>query len=1119
MNRPALHPTGPHPAPGHWRSLDELAHTSAVRPGTALELAAGAGEFTDPVSRRKFVRLMSASCLLAGLGLTGCRRPEEPILPFAKTPEHFVHGVPQFYATAMPARGSAIPLVVKAHDGRPTKIEGNALHPDSYGGTDPIVQASILNLYDPDRAARFLRNGNPVARQVALDALREISLSFGSAYQGLRAGDPAPAASSKAGGQGLCFLMERNHSPSRARLQKSINESLPKARWFVYEPVDPDVHRQAATLAFSRGVKPYFRFDAARVIVSLDCDFLGDEPDACLHIGRFAQGRRLSPSADTMSRLYAVEALFTLTGANADHRLRVAASNVLGVAAGLATRVLGTGSPAPTTLVSALNRLAALGVNAGWLEACAQDLLAHRGASLVVAGQRQPAVVHLLAHALNVALGNFGQTVVLLEAADTGEGSIVDLARALNAGAVDTLVIVGGNPVYNAPADLEWARTQRQAKTVVRLGYCEDETAALSDLHLPLAHYLEAWGDARTPDGTLVPIQPLIEPLFGGMTELEVLARLGDLSRTHPYDIVRDTFRGIAGEGQDRWSQFLHDGYLAGSAAAPVAATFDWPAVALAVASAPVWGVPTAESLEIVFHRDAKLDDGRYNNNGWLQELPDPVTKMTWGNAIALSQYTAEVLGLVVAPQEDNGLLAPVVKLTVDGRELEGPAWIQPGLADGVVALALGYGRAMTGRVGRGIGYNAYTIRTAAAPWIVRGAKTQVTLTGQRQQLVTTQSHGTMAGRPIIREATLAEYRADPEFARRGDRGVGSESRPLYVNPLDVPDPHGVTPRARAPHQWGMVIDLGACVGCSACVVACQSENNIPIVGKDQVARNREMHWLRLDRYYIGSVAEPRMVQQPMACQHCEDAPCESVCPVNATVHDDEGLNVMVYNRCLGTRYCSNNCPYKVRRFNFFDYHRRPLDQLRGPFYPSPVTHATGGEWDLKRWWRDPDRGYKPDDEWDLLRLVANPDVTVRMRGVMEKCTFCLQRIEQARIAQKIQGGAAGEIEVPAGLIQTACQQVCPAGAIVFGNLKDARSRVSQLKQEARNYAVLGTLATHPRWTYLARVWNPNPALPAAPVTAGPAEGSLPGAGHAEVTCGGVGPTAPPDQPAGKGAA
>src|SRR5882724_3373154 len=548
------HETGPK----YWRSLDQLADTPEFRRWVEREFPSGASELTDPVTRRHFMKIMSASFLLAGFGLAGCRRPEEKILPFGKAPENYVHGLPQFFATAMPTRGSAVPLVVKSHDGRPTKVEGNALHPDSNGAADRYAQASLLDVYDPDRAMQFVKNGNLVRREAALDFLGELA-------RRAQAG----------GGEGLSFLLERSSSPSRARLQKLIGDKFPKARWFAYEPVDFDVHRQAASVAFGKSVAPYYRLDVAKVIVSLDCDFIGGEEDAYLHIRRFVKGRKIEKPTDSMNRLYAVEALFTLTGANADHRLRLAAGAVQSVAARLAAEVLRQRGNLGE-LSGPLQTLAAgTQANEKWIVECAKDLLAHAGNGLVLAGQRQPLAVHLIAHALNVALGSVGKTVVFMDAPDANAGTISDLAQALDGGQVETLVILGGNPVYDAPADLNWAQAQRKAKTVVRLGYYEDETFAVSDWHLPLAHYLESWGDARTADGTLVPVQPLIEPLFGGISELEVLARIGGLEKFKPHDIVRETFRGIGGEGEDNWKKFLHDGYLAGSAAKPVEVQFN----------------------------------------------------------------------------------------------------------------------------------------------------------------------------------------------------------------------------------------------------------------------------------------------------------------------------------------------------------------------------------------------------------------------------------------------------------------------------------------------------------------------------------------------------------------
>jgi molybdopterin-containing oxidoreductase family iron-sulfur binding subunit len=993
------------------------------------------------------VKIMSASFALAGLGLTGCRRPEFKLEPFAQQPEGYVHGKAQHFATAMPTRGGAIPLVVKTHDGRPVKIEGNPLHPDSNGGTDRFAQASILDLYDPDRAQRFTQGGNTVTAEAALDFLTATGKRF-LANQG----------------EGLAFLMERGSSPSRQRLQAMLRGRMAKARWYEHEPVGFDVHRLAASEVFGQPVQPRYKFDAARVIVSLDCDFLGAEEDAHGHIRRFTQGRRLEKPGDSMNRLYVVESLMTLTGANADHRLRLPSSAVLGVAKALAGAVgVSVSASAPD------------GVDPRWIEECAKDLKAQAGQVLVVAGLGQPLAVHALAYAINSTLGSLGKTLEFQPVSSPANGAIEELGGALEAGLIDTLIVLGGNPAYTAPAQVKWSEAVRKAGTVVRLGYFEDESAEGATWHLPQTHYLETWGDARTADGTLVPVQPLIAPLFGGISELDVLARIAGLGAASAYDVVRETFAGLV-QGKDvegAWRKFLHDGFLAGSAVPPVSVNLNEGKVRSLVATADA-SKAGGDNLEVVFHRDYRLDDGRYNNNGWLQELPDPITKITWDNAVLVSRKTARALGC-----QNND----VVTIQLGAHSIEGPIWIQPGQADHVLGLALGYGRRKVGRVGQGTGYNAYALRTSAGAHIALGAK--VVRTGRTYSLSCPQEHWSMEGRPIIREANLEQFNDHPEFASGMNlhepprpEGAPEWPTPLYPNPLDEA-------AKSAHHQWGMSVDLNSCVGCSTCVVACQSENNIPIVGKDQVARGREMHWLRLDRYYTTDkekfaardndrgiadqailapereqqfeewIDDVQVVTQPMMCQHCEAAPCESVCPVNATAHDHEGLNVMIYNRCVGTRYCSNNCPYKVRRFNFFDYNKRPFQQL----YKGPL-------------------GRRADDEWELIKMVKNPEVTVRMRGVMEKCTFCLQRIESAKIAQKVQARASGDVRVPDGVIQTACQQACPAGAIVFGNLADPNSRVSQIKRQTRDYSVLEFLLTKPRLTYLAKVRNPNPAMP-----------------------------------------
>ncbi|HEY3854763.1 MAG TPA: TAT-variant-translocated molybdopterin oxidoreductase [Verrucomicrobiae bacterium] len=1044
----------PEIGPKYWRSLEQLSDAPEFRQWMEREFPAGASELTDPVTRRNFVKVMSASFLLAGLGATGCRRPVEKIYPFAKMPENYTYGVPQYFASARPTRRGAVPLIVKSNEGRPTKIEGNPELPDSNGGTDAMTQASLLSLYDPDRAMHFKRNGINQNRSAALDYLQSV---------GKEAGD----------GSGMAFLLEASSSPSRDRLRKALGDKLPNAKWHVYEPINLDLGREAATLAYNSPVEPYYKLDEAKVIVSLDCDFIGSEQDAHGHIRRFAKGRALDSNDATMSRLYTVESLFTLTGMSADHRLRVAPSMIVPVMARLALNIL-----KDSAATQKLRELAAPAqAHDSWIVPCAEDLKANAGKSLVMAGYRLPLGAHVLAIAINEALGAVGKTVEFHQAPASQDGTLAELATALNGGQVRTLVILGGNPVYNAPADLNWAQAQAKAKTVIRLGYDTDETSWDASVHaetqwdLPMAHFLESWGDARTADGTIVPIQPLIDPLFGGTTELEVLALLGGITPSSPYEIVRQTFHSSGGATENDWGKFLHDGFLANTAAATATVQYDDGKLnsALGELKAPS-GAASKDHLDVVLYRDSKIDDGRHNNNGWLQELPDPITKVSWDNAVLISPATAKALGVYSERNAQNQKFFNfTVTITLNGRTVRGPIWIQPGMADNTVGLALGFGREKTGRVGTGAGFNAYKLRTSENLYYASGATLQDT--GDKSyELAVTQSHWSMEGRPVIREANFEQFKKNPTFAQHMKPEEPPVVEPLYPNPFDKS-------RQNAVNQWGMSIDLNRCVGCSACMVACQSENNIPVVGKEMVGKSREMYWIRLDRYYTGPVEDPQAVAQPMLCQHCEAAPCENVCPVNATSHDDEGLNVMVYNRCVGTRYCSNNCPYKVRRFNFFDYNRRPLNHL----YKSPLITETDGEWELMRWLKNPDKGNLPEDQWQLTRMVKNPDVSVRMRGVMEKCSLCLQRIEHAKIVEKVKARDTDHVrlsEAEGTVPKTACQQACPAEAIVYGDISDPESKVSKAKSQDRTYKVLEFLLTKPRCTYLARVRNPNTAMP-----------------------------------------
>ena len=1054
-------PTCPEPETGrrYWRSLEQLEDQPQVREWIEREFPEGASVAPDGETRREWMKLMSASFLLAGLGgmATGCRRPEEEFLPFGRQPENYLHGGWKYFATAAPSRGAATPVLAKWTDGRPTKLEPNALAPGS-AGTDAQTQAAILNLYDPDRSIRHTFEGNVVDAARVADMLTGLSQKF-----------------SGNGGDGLWILSDRSSSPTRARLQEALAARFAKSSWVNYEPVDFQVHRTAASTAFGADVQPHYRLDLAKRILSLDADLFGAELDATGMMRGFSRGRQ---PGDGMNRLYVVESLMTITGGQADHRLRVKPSDVVKVAAQVATQLVTGG-----TLGAALREMAQ-GSPApdGWAAECAKDLAAHRGEAVVVAGHGQPLAVHLVAAALNEALGAYGKTVeVRLAETPADTSTFRDLERALNAGQVDTLVILGGNPAYNAPADLKFAEAARKAKTVVRLGYYEDETSVVATWNLAATHFLEAWGDARGTEGTVLPVQPLIQPLFGGLSDLEVLARLLGHPVTSPYELVRETFKELASDDENAWNQFLHDGFLADSAGKPARLELDATRVLAALGEV----VPASgEGLELVLFRDARVDDGRNTNNGWLQELPDPVTKVTWENVVLISPKTARELGIESSARAKDGQYRQfVVRVTVGDTSIEGPAWIQPGLAEGVIGCALGYGRTRVGRVGKGSGFNAYPLYRDGSRHLVRGARIEKVM--RRHMVAVTQEHGLMEGRPVVREANLEAFRKLPEFAQGMDLDAHLDHVPRYPDGSIkniYTSPYKAQPWTKSDlNQWAMTVDLGSCTGCSACVIACQAENNIPIVGKDQVARGREMQWMRIDRYYSYDpdvpttqetpAEDPQMVVQPMLCQHCENAPCESVCPVNATVHNSEGLNVMAYNRCIGTRYCSNNCPYKVRRFNFFDFNKREISyaQETGTLFfnvESPLYHGPFGP-----------NLYK-DTGWEVVKLVKNPDVSVRMRGVMEKCTFCVQRIEQAKIAVKNQAKDSGNVRVPGDMVRTACQEACPADAIVFGNTLDPEARVNGTIKDPRNYTVLGFLDNRPRVTYLARLRNPNPAMP-----------------------------------------
>jgi molybdopterin-containing oxidoreductase family iron-sulfur binding subunit len=980
-----------------WKSLDELSGTPAFLEYLHREFPEQASVFEDPKGRREFLTLMGASLALAGL--TACtKQPEEKILPYVRQPEGLVPGRPLFFASAYGPDGYARGILVESHEGRPTKIEGNPDHPTSLGASDVFGQAHVLGLYDPDRAKAVFYVGEERSWADFRAALGEIL-----------------AKQKPRRGAGLRFLAGRTTSPTLAAQLAAIQAALPEARFVSYEPVPRDNTHAGALLAFGEPVEAQHRFDQADVVLSLEADFTMTHPAGLRLQREFGARRKVNVGEPrNMNRLYVVEGSPTPTGAAADHCLPLRSSAIEGfaraVAAGLGVGVEG-------------------GVAHAWVGPIVNDLRRAGAKALVIAGESQPPAVHAIAHAINESLGAVGTTVVYTQPAELappgGEtAALRALVAEMRAGRVEVLVIVGSNPVYAAPADLDFAQALDEVPLRIHHGLYLDETAERCHWHLPASHPLESWGDMRAVDGTVSLVQPLIAPLYDTQSESELLAGFAESPEQKGHDILRAHWQGQPGEGdfETRWNRALHDGVVAGTA---------FPPKPVKLTAGGAWlrapQTPAASGLELVFRSDPSVFDGRFANLGWLQELPKPLSKITWDNAAFLSPKTAEKLGGIRTVQTARGHDTDVVELRLGGRSVKAPAWILPGHADDAVTVHLGYGRRRAGQVGTGVGFDAYALRTSDAPWTAAGL--EIRKTGESARIACTQDHWTIENlegeqaheRHVIRAVTLAQLAKN----RQAVQEMGREPGPgLSLYPE----------RKYEGHAWGMSIDMSACVGCNACVIACQSENNLPVVGKEQVGRGREMHWIRVDRYYQGAPEAPETFHQPIPCMHCEQAPCEVVCPVAATVHSEEGLNDMVYNRCVGTRYCSNNCPYKVRRFNFLLYQ----------------------DW-----------------ETPSYKMMRNPEVTVRSRGVMEKCTYCVQRIVRVRIDAKNEGR-----EVRDGEITPACAQACPSRAIVFGDRNDAGSRVAALQRSERRYALLGELQTQPRTSYLAAVRNPNPEIP-----------------------------------------
>jgi molybdopterin-containing oxidoreductase family iron-sulfur binding subunit len=1036
----------------YWKSLEAVSQTPEFKEYLHREFPENASEWLDPVGRRGFLKLMSASLALAGV--SACtRQPTEEIIPYVRQPEELVPGKPLFYATAMPFAGAGTGLLVESHEGRPTKIEGNPDHPSSHGATDLFAQASILGLYDPDRSQTLTNLGDIRPFSAFVSAIRDIL----AAQQGK-------------GGAGVRLVTETVASPTLAAQIRELLQAYPQAKWVQWEPVGRHNAREGSRMAFGDYVEAQYAFDKADVILSIDADFMCTGASGVKYARAFASRRRVTGERRQAVRFYAVESNPTPSGSKADHRLPMRASQIEAFARAVAAQV-GVAGLAAGQLPDAATK---------WVGPLVKDLQAARGRSIVVAGDGQPPAVHALAHAMNVALGNVGQTVMFTqppEAVPSNQfAALKELVGEMNAGQVELLLVIGANPVYTAPSDLKFGPAMQKVGVRVHVGLYEDETAALSHWHIPQTHYLEEWSDVRADDGTVTIIQPLIAPLYNGKSAHEVIAAIGPSGERGGYDLVRDYWvaqtglarTAAAAQGAQRgaapaqatgatgstatgrtagraqgappeqpqanqqgssatavvpapppgpatfnptpapspfdaaWRRWLHDGVVPDTAFAARTVTLS----GNFAANTPARG---GGELEVIFRADSSVYDGRFANNAWLQELPKSMTKMTWDNPALIAPVTAARLNLVSGD---------VVELKQGNASLRIPIWLAPGHAPDTLTLSLGYGRTRAGKVANTVGFDVNVMRTSDAPDILGGVT--LTKTGATYELACTQDHWSLEGRNLVRVATTAEFEHEPKFAAK------MEDVPLTGLSM-LPD------YKYDGYAWGMAIDQNVCTGCNACVVACVSENNIPVVGKSQVLNGREMHWLRIDRYYTGDIDTPDTYHQPMPCQQCETAPCEVVCPVGATVHSSEGLNDMVYNRCVGTRYCSNNCPYKVRRFNFLLYQ----------------------DWDT-----------------ESLKLQRNPDVTVRSRGVMEKCTYCVQRINLARINAKLE-----DRRIRDGEVVTACAAACPTDAIVFGDINDPTSRVAQLKKSPLNYGLLAELNTRPRTSYLAIVRNPNTEL------------------------------------------
>ncbi|MCR9132561.1 MAG: TAT-variant-translocated molybdopterin oxidoreductase [bacterium] len=1007
----------------YWKSLNELAQNKEYEKFVEREFPENATELKDGVSRKGFLRIMGASIALAGFA--ACRRPVQKILPYSKQPEDIVPGIPLFYASAMPFQGSLTGLVVENHAGRPTKVEGNDLHPASGGNTNAFHQASILEMYDPDRSRTPMRNG---AKSSTDDFYSFVSEYFADTNKR------------------VAFISEANSSPTYNGLKEEALNRFDNAEWVTYEPFGEDNAIEGNNIAFGQRVRTHYNFTNADIIVSLDDDFLAPtHPNNVEYAKQVTSRRKVTSQQDSMSRIYSVENGFTVTGSYADHRLRIKASEMADFANALANALSGK--------VTGLSNFSSVNnkfTGSEFVTVLADDLANNAGRSAVSLGFDFAPEVHAVVAAINSALNNYGTTVNLLQVPHiddlNNKAAFADLVNSIRGGNFDAVVIIGANPALTAPSDLNFVEALSGAEEVIQISTYNDETAKATSWHVPRAHYLEAWGDGYSFGGARAVIQPQIQPLHDSLSEIEFLGAITQAGKVAGYDLVRSTFNGYyRSEFENRWLDILHDG---------IDVTNGFSVANRSIRSVSPAPSTSINDIEVVIKADNSVYDGRFSNLGWLQELPDPITKITWDNVALISPNTAEKLG--ISTDDYLGKAdQPILNIAVNGTPIKIAAWVQPGHADDSITVHTGYGREGIGRVAdvssensqwldpstTSGGVNVYPIRTTSSMLF---AQAGVSVTNETYPIACVQDHHSLEGRDMYRQATLAEYKETADYA--SFKKVHKYAVPGMKEAAELGEDQPISlfneqTAVEGEPQWGMAIDLNACFGCGVCIIACQSENNIPVIGKREVERGREMHWIRTDRYYMGDKENPQAVHQPVPCMHCELAPCEQVCPVAATTHSDDGMNQMTYNRCIGTRYCANNCPFKVRRFNFFNY---------------PKEYLTTGE--------DP----------DIIQMAMNPEVTVRFRGVMEKCTYCVQRVNREKISAKIETGSPKPAD---GTVQTACQQACPADAIYFGDLTDEGSEVSKMKRNERNYLMLEELNVRPRTSYIAKLTNPNPAL------------------------------------------